>query len=172
VHVVPPWFEDEGYLGAVVARVRQTLGRLAAPPEHVLFTFHGLPLSMVEKGDPYRVHCAATAEALARRLSLEPARWTLTFQSRFGRGRWLAPSTEERLRELAGQGVRRVLLVAPGFVSDCLETLDELGTEAVDAYRQAGGAALSLVPCLNDSPEWIAALAGLVRREASAWARG
>jgi ferrochelatase len=169
LHVVPPFFADPGYLGAVEQRCRAALALLPSPPDHVVISFHGLPVAMVSQGDPYRAQCEVTANLLARRLDLAPGRWSLTFQSRFGPVEWLQPYTDLHLVELARQGARSVLVVAPGFVSDCLETLDELGNEAAHAFRAAGGERLTLVPCLNDSPEWIAALTAIVRREAGPW---
>jgi ferrochelatase len=169
VRVVPPFHADPGYLEAVGARYRETVAALEAPPDQVVISFHGLPVEMVRNGDPYRDQCATTARALAGRLGLAPDRWSLTFQSRFGPAAWLEPYTDRHLVELARSGRRSVLVLTPGFAADCLETLDELGHEALAVFRDAGGERLDLVPCLNDHPRWIAALEELVRREARGW---
>jgi ferrochelatase len=124
-------------------------------------SFHGLPQLSVDRGDPYQRQCYATAHGLARRLALNEADYVVTFQSRFGAAKWLQPYTEPTLVELARQGLGRVDVLCPGFVSDCLETLEEIGIGAREAFLAAGGHDLRLMPCLNESPEWIEALAGL-----------
>ncbi|MGQ0655846.1 MAG: ferrochelatase [Betaproteobacteria bacterium] len=121
----------------------------------LVMSFHGLPQRAVDRGDPYQKQCLATAELLARRLKRD---YLVTFQSRFGAAKWLQPYTEPTLVELAKSGVKRVDVVCPGFVSDCLETLEEIGIAARHAFLAAGGEELSLAPCLNEAPEWIEAL--------------
>jgi len=126
-------------------------------------SFHGLPKRAVERGDPYERQCRDTAQLLAKELELREAEWKLTFQSRFGAAKWLEPYTQPTLLELARAGVRSVDVVFPGFVSDCLETLEEIGIVAQAAFRGAGGSELRLVPCLNEAPLWIGALAEIAR---------
>jgi ferrochelatase len=126
-------------------------------------SFHGLPKRSVERGDPYEVQCRATARLLAERLELGDPKWQLVFQSRFGGAKWLEPYALPTLVGLARAGVRTVDVVFPGFVSDCLETLEEIGIGAREAFRAAGGAQLRLIPCLNETPEWIGALASIAR---------
>jgi len=133
--------------------------------EKLVMSFHGLPQRAVDRGDPYQKQCLATAELLARRLRTD---YTVTFQSRFGAARWLQPYTEPTLVEMARSGVKRVDVVCPGFVSDCLETLEEIGIGARHAFIAAGGKELSLIPCLNEAPEWIEALAAISAAGASA----
>jgi ferrochelatase len=147
-------------VGALASGVRESLARGAV--DHVVFSFHGLPERYVEEGDPYREHCQATAAALARELGLAPEDWTLAYQSRFGRGRWLGPDVAVRVPGLARR-CRRILVAAPGFTLDCLETLEELGLRLEESFRAAGGVELRLVPCLNDRAEWVRAAAELVR---------
>lgn len=161
--VVSPWFDDEGYIDALAALVRAERDR--ARPDQLVISFHGLPASSVEERDPYRDQCVATAKALARELDLAPSGWTMAFQSRFGRGRWLEPYAVDVVRELARKHAR-VLVVCPGFVADCLETLEELRIRLAEHFRAAGGRELVVLPCLNDDPAWIATLARLVRRSA------
>lgn len=121
-------------------------------------SFHGLPQRAVDRGDPYQRHCLATAELLARSLGLSREAFVVTFQSRFGFAEWLQPYTQPTLVAMAKAGTKRVDVVCPGFVSDCLETLEEIGIAARQAFLAAGGREFHLVPCLNESPEWIAAL--------------
>lgn len=148
------------YIDALVERVEEALE--AGPVDHYVFTFHGLPVRYVEKGDPYRTQCEATAEALAVALELPKERWSLVYQSRFGREPWLQPYADKFVPLLADTKPR-ILVVAPGFVSDCLETLEELGKRLAESFRAAGGKELRMVPCLNDHPAAIEMLAALVR---------
>jgi len=127
-----------------------------------VFSFHGLPASYVAWGDPYLEHCRATSRLLAAELGLAEGRWNVAFQSRFGPQRWLEPQLEPFLVGLAARE-HRVVLVTPGFLADCLETLEELGLRARERFRAAGGRELSLVPCLNARPEFMAALERIVR---------
>ena len=124
--------------------------------------FHGLPRRTLDLGDPYHCQCQKTARLLARELGLSPEQWTLAFQSRFGRAEWLKPYTSDVLRALAKEGVGRVDVFCPGFVSDCLETLEEIGIEARARFCSAGGKEFHAIPCLNEHPHWIAALVDLV----------
>lgn len=169
LRVVPPYYDDPGYLAAVEAVVREELGRLAWQPEHYLLSFHGIPVRYAQAGDPYATHVKRTTAALVERVGWTRAAWTQTFQSLFGRERWLKPYTEDRLKELAGAGVKRVFVAMPGFTADCLETLDEIGNEARETFQHAGGETLHACKCLNDHPAWIDALHGLVRREGQGW---
>lgn len=143
-------------LAAVVRRHWQQHGRGGM----LLMSFHGLP----QRGaGSYPEDCAHTAKLLARELELGESEWRLAFQSRFGYAKWLEPYTEATLAELARSGIGRVDVVCPGFVADCLETLEELGIRGREVFLGAGGREYHLVPCLNDSPEWIAALAAIAR---------
>jgi ferrochelatase len=123
-------------------------------------------MSQVRRGDPYPEQCRATAEGLAARLRLAPDAWKLVYQSRFGPAPWLQPYADATVRSLA-RSHPRLLVACPGFTADCLETLDEIGEVLAADFRAAGGERLDLVPCLNDHPAWIAALAGLVERTAA-----
>ena len=146
------------YIAALAAGVRRHWAAHGSG-EILLMSFHGLPRRAVQRGDPYERQCQATAQRLAQLLELDATRYRLTFQSRFGRARWLEPYTEPTLRTLARDGVRRVDVLCPGFVSDCLETLEEIGLAARAVFLDSGGKEFHLLPCLNESPEWIEALA-------------
>jgi len=146
------------YIGALAAGVRHYRATHGSG-EILLMSFHGLPKRAVQRGDPYERQCYATARRLAQALELDADRYRVTFQSRFGPARWLEPYTEPTLHALARAGVQRVDVVCPGFVSDCLETLEEIGLGARAVFLDSGGKEFHLLPCLNESPEWIEALA-------------
>jgi ferrochelatase len=172
LRIVPPYYEHPAYLDALAAVIRDELARLPWQPEHYLLSFHGIPIRYAQSGDPYATHVKRTTAGLIQRLGWPRERWTQTFQSLFGREEWLKPYTEETLIRLAKQGVRRVFVATPGFTSDCLETIDEIGREAREAFQRAGGEQLHRCPCLNDHPAWIAAMTRLVREEAAGWIEG
>lgn len=165
---VRSFHDDDGYVDALAAQVRRAWER-DGRGERLVMSFHGVPQRTLELGDPYHCECHVTARRLAERLGLPRERWVVTFQSRFGKAQWLQPYTEPTLVELARQGVRTVDVVCPGFVSDCLETLEEIGMEAKAAFVGAGGSEFRYVPCLNDGPAFVDALAGLVERHLSGW---
>ena len=170
LRIVDTFHDDPGYIAACSAVVNEHWMRHGRP-DHLVLSFHGLPRRSLARGDPYHCYCQASARLLARELGLESAQWTLAFQSRFGRGRWLEPYTSGVLAKLGAQRLRRVDVFAPGFVADCLETLEELGIEGRKAYRSAGGGDYELIPCLNEHPKWIAALAELVLANLQGWLR-
>ncbi len=157
---VAPWHTDRGYITALAARVDDAARD--ARIEHYVMSFHGVPASYVARGDPYREQCVATARELARELGLTDAHWSVVFQSRFGPQKWLRPYADEYVPDLAGRH-RRVLLTTPGFVADCLETLEEIQLRLREQFLAAGGEDLVVVPALNDYPLWIRSLANLVR---------
>jgi ferrochelatase len=169
LRIARDWGNHEGYVGAVAEGIRAASRGLAV--EHTVLSFHGLPARAIERGDPYRDQCAATAEGVARRLGLERAAWTMAFQSRFGPARWIEPYTVDVLRSLAPR-CPRVLIACPGFVADCLETLEEVGIRLAESFREAGGAELVVAPCVDESPAWIRALADIVRETEAASAPG
>jgi ferrochelatase len=162
-----PFFAHPAFLEAWCQQIRQQSDPTQF--DYVLFSFHGLPQRHVDQGDPYAQQCQQTAQAIAQRLDLPSERWQLTYQSRFGREPWLLPSTEQRLQELPAQGVRNLLVICPGFVSDCLETLEEIGVRGQETFLHAGGEYFQRVACLNESPEWLAALEQLTRQELAGW---
>jgi ferrochelatase len=160
--VVREFHADPGYIGALAANLQRYWSR-EERGEKLLMSFHGLP----KRGaDEYERQCRATAALLGRQLGLREGEWLVTFQSRFGYARWLEPYTQPTLESLARSGTRKIDVVCPGFVTDCLETLEEIGITARAAFLRAGGKRLNVVPCLNESPEWIAALAAISARAA------
>jgi ferrochelatase len=181
--VVPPFFDHPRYIDALAANARPALDEFG--PEHVLLSFHGLPERHVRRGDEsgarcletdaccdridagnrqcYRAQCYETARGLAEKLGLGPERHSVAFQSRIGKSPWIGPHTDARVREMARGRVRRLAVICPGFVADCLETLEEIGVRARDEFVAQGGDALLLVPCLNDDDAWVDAVAYMVR---------
>ncbi len=160
VSFVPPFPDDPGYVSALAARVREACAD--GPPDHYVFSFHGLPEDYVKRGDPYVEHCARTSWALATELGLERHQWEMIFQSRFGPQPWLQPYLDEYVPGLTDR-YKRVLVTTPGFAADCLETIEEVGMELRDDFEEAGGEELIVVPALNDSPPWLDALARMVQ---------
>lgn len=156
--MIEQFHDHPAYITALAASVQRHWAA-HGKAEKLVMSFHGLPQRAVDRGDPYQTQCIATAKILAGVLRLAPADYAVTFQSRFGAAQWLQPYTEPTLVELARAGTKRVDVVCPGFVSDCLETLEEIALEARRAYLGAGGKEFHALPCLNESPEWIVALA-------------
>ncbi len=165
---VETFHADAGYIKALARNVNDYWMQNGRPDKLVL-SFHGVPRRTLDAGDPYHCYCHVTARLLARELGLESTQWTLSFQSRFGRAKWLTPYTADVLRELGAAKTGRVDVFCPGFVADCLETLEEIAIEGQARYRAAGGAALHVIPCLNEHPAWIAALADLAFRNLAGW---
>jgi len=160
---VERFFDHPGYLRALAESIRR-FRREHGAAEHLLMSFHGMPQAAVRAGDPYESECRATARSLAERLELSADRWSIAFQSRFGRAEWIRPYTVDVLKGLAAAGVSGVDVVCPGFPADCLETLDEIAVENREVFLGAGGRSYRYIPALNDDPLFIEALADLVRR--------
>lgn len=169
LRIVPPFYQHPAYIDAAATVIREEQARLAWTPDHFLLSFHGIPVKYVERGDPYPKHVQRTASLLSEQLAWPADRSTLTFQSRLGKDRWLEPYTDETLVQLAKDGVRRVFVATPGFTTDCLETIDEIGFEARETFVHAGGELLHQCRCLNDHPAWIEALCQIVTEEGKGW---
>ncbi len=169
LRIVPPYYEHPAYLDAMARRIKDELANIPQTPDHYVLSFHGIPIKYAQRGDPYATHVKRTTRNLVERLGWPRARWTQSFQSLFGRDRWLKPYTDETLRRLAQAGAKRVFIAMPGFTVDCLETIDEIGRESREVFEHAGGEVLHVCPCLNDFPPWIDALATLVREEGQGW---
>lgn len=183
---VPPFFDDAPYLDAVAELARATI---PADTQHVLFSYHGIPKRHLRKMDPTGAHCLASAdccvtpsiahatcyrhqvlastEGVARRLGLAPGSYSFAFQSRLGGG-WLEPFSDRELIALPARGVKRLAVVCPSFVADCLETLEEMAIRGRKSFLESGGETFTYVPCVNDDPAWITALADLCRKPAVA----
>lgn len=168
---VAPYFDHPAYIEAMRAHILAELNCLTTAPDQFVISFHGIPERYVRTGDPYRAQCERTADLLAAAMGWRDNEWFLSFQSRFGPEEWLQPYTEDVLAELPARGVKRPFVFSPGFTTDCLETLDELGNEGGEQFEEGGGDLDNyyLAPCLNANPEFIAALAQIVRANAGGW---
>ena len=162
VQLVEDYHLEAGWVAAVAASIHAHRATHGAG-DHLLFSFHGLPQRLVDAGDPYQRQCEASARAIAQALALPDGAWSLAYQSRFGRERWLGPSTAEALDALAARNVRTVDVACPGFAVDCLETLEEVAMLLAARFRERGGT-LRYIPCLNAAPAHADALAAIARR--------
>lgn len=180
LRVIKPFYNHPDYIEALVGSAKPYLAD-SSTWDHVLFSYHGLPELHITRADPTGAHCLKTPDCcrvpspahatcyrhqvlettrlFVERAGLDPDRYTVTFQSRLGRAKWLEPATETVLKALAGKGVKRMLVLCPAFITDCLETLEEIEIRGDAVFRAAGGESLTLVPCLNDSPQWVDTLA-------------
>lgn len=168
VRFVGAHHDDPSYIAALAHRVRAHW-KVHGQGDRLVLSFHGMPARTLSLGDPYHCQCLKTARLLREHLALPESALTVTFQSRFGRAKWLEPYTEPTLVALAEQGVARVDVMCPGFVADCLETLEEIDQEAREAFLKAGGKAFHYIPAMNDDAAWIAALGELVTRHLQGW---
>jgi ferrochelatase len=169
IRVAPPWHDDPVYIDQVAASLEQHLAALDFEPEVILASFHGVPKSYLLKGDPYHCQCAKTARLLRDRLGMSEEKLRLTFQSRFGTEEWLQPYTDMTVKALAEGGVKRLAIFNPGFVADCLETLEEIGGENREIFLHHGGEKFAAIPCLNATPEGMRVLEAVVERELKGW---
>src|SRR6195952_1455886 len=169
LRVTPPYYDDPDYIDALAVSINAHLATLSFQPELIVASFHGMPQTYVDKGDPYQAQCIATTEALRKRMGLDAVKLLLTFQSRFGFDEWLKPYTDKTIEQLAKDGVRRIAVVTPGFSADCLETLEEIAQENAEIFKHAGGENFAAIPCLNDSDAGIDVILQLVLRELQGW---
>jgi ferrochelatase len=185
--IVPPFFEEPGYIAALAATAAP---HLSGDYDHLLFSFHGVPERHLRKSDPtgchclkvknccetpspahatcYRAQCFRTARAFAARAGLPSSEYSIAFQSRLGRDPWLTPYTDKELERLAAGGVRKLLVICPSFVSDCLETLEEIGMRGRETFLKAGGTDFTMIPCLNEEPLWLDFLGSLATKHLGA----
>jgi ferrochelatase len=169
IRMVRHFHDHPAYVAALAAQVREHW-KLNGRPDKLLMSFHGLPRYTLARGDPYHCECQKTARLLAEALQLPDSHWELSFQSRFGRTEWLKPYTLPTLQDYARKGMRRVDVICPGFVADCLETLEEIGIEGKEAFLAAGGKEFHFIACLNEREDWIRALADIALGHLSGWA--
>ncbi len=169
IRVVPPWYDDPAYVAVLAGSIREHLARLDFEPELLIFSYHGEPERFRREGDPYYDQCAETTRLVRERLGLPEERTLMCFQSRFGSEEWLKPYLDETLEALPARGVRKVAVVSPAFVADCLETLEELAIANRELFLEAGGEHYAYIPCLNAREDHMAFLEGLVLRELSGW---
>lgn len=165
------YHEEPAYIDALSESIREFREREGAARK-LLFSFHGIPRDYHEAGDPYPDQCRATARATVERLGLEADQWQFAFQSRFGAKEWMKPYTSETLEHWGAEGIDSVQVVCPAFTADCLETLQEIAEENRECFLHAGGKQYAYIPALNDRPEYIATLAGLVEKHIQGWPEG
>jgi ferrochelatase len=164
-----PWHDEAGYIDALAKSVTDHLATLDWQPDVIVASFHGLPQAYFDKGDPYHCHCAKTARLLREKLGLDEDQFKLTFQSRFGPTQWLQPYTDKTVTAMAENGTKKVAVVTPGFISDCVETLEEIGIVLRDDFMDAGGSHFTTVPCLNDTDDSLDVLQSLAERNLQGW---
>jgi len=166
LRTLPPYYNDPLHIDALKRSLERALATLDFEPQRLLLSFHGMPERTRQLGDPYHDQCQETALLLSERLSVAT---DIAFQSRFGRAKWLEPSTDKVLAAYPKQGVTRIAIAAPGFSADCVETVEELGIRGRESFLSAGGEHFARLDCLNDSPEGMTMLEALVRRELAGW---
>jgi protoporphyrin/coproporphyrin ferrochelatase len=163
---LPPYYDDPAYIAALKTSVEASLAKLDFEPDTILASFHGMPERTLDLGDPYHCHCRKTArllsEAMGRPLEV-------SFQSRFGRAKWLEPATDATVDRLAKEGKKKLAIFAPGFSVDCLETLEELAIQGKEQFEEAGGTHFAYMPCLNSDDAGMDMLQGLIQRELHGW---
>jgi protoporphyrin/coproporphyrin ferrochelatase len=169
VRSVPPYFDHPAHIDALAKSLKTHLKGLTWTPNVILTSFHGLPREYLTKGDPYHCHCVKTARLLREKLKLDAEKLQLVFQSRFGPAEWLQPYAQNVVEGLPGKGVKNLVMMMPGFSSDCVETLEEVAIGLEETFKEHGGENFSAVPCLNDSQPSIDMLEALVRQELKGW---
>lgn len=169
LRMAPAFHDEPRYIDALAATARRHLSAQDFTPERVVISFHGLPQRYFDMGDPYHCHCAKTARLLREKMGWTEEFAPLAFQSKFGREKWLEPATDATLKDLAEKGVKKLGVIMPGFVADCIETLEEIDIAGREVFLETGGEAFTSIPCLNDAPEMAALLETLARRETAGW---
>jgi len=169
IRMAPAFHDEPSYIDALAAVTRRHLEKEGFAAERVIISYHGLPQRYFDMGDPYYCHCAKTSRLLRDKMGWTEEFAPMAFQSKFGREKWLEPATDETIRKLAEEGVKNLAVIMPGFVSDCIETLEEIDIAGRKAFLEAGGEAFTTIPCLNDAPEIAALLEIIARRETAGW---
>ena len=169
IRIVPPNFAHPAWISALADSVRRHIAALAWQSDVVLASFHGLPDAMITRGDPCLDQCRTTFQLLGAALGFAKESYIPAFQSNTGRGSWLRPFTEDTIRDLASGGTRNLVVVAPGFAADCLETLEEIGLRAGRVFHKPGGDRFSVVPCLNAGAASIAMQTAIITQELAGW---
>jgi ferrochelatase len=169
VRIAAPYYDDPVYIEALASSTTVELSRLDFEPELILASFHGIPQSFVDGGDPYYDQCVETMRLLRAHMKLGEDKLMLTFQSRFGLGKWLEPATITTVEQLAKKGVKRIAVITPGFSADCLETLEEIAGENAEIFKKNGGEKFAAIPCLNDSGPGMLVIWQMALRELKGW---
>jgi ferrochelatase len=166
IRTLPAYHDDARYIGALKTSIEASLAKLDFVPDALVISFHGMPERTLHLGDPYHCHCQKTARLLSEAMGRE---LVVSFQSRFGRAKWLEPATDDTLMKLAREGTKKVAIFAPGFSVDCLETLEELAMQGHEQFEEAGGTHYAYLPCLNDSDVGMDMLEQIIGQELAGW---
>jgi protoporphyrin/coproporphyrin ferrochelatase len=169
LRVAAPYYNDPIYIEALASSLNAEIAQLSYRPEVIVASFHGVPQAFIEAGDPYYAHCAETVRLLRKALKLDESGLIMTFQSRFGRAKWLGPATDQSVKQLAKRGVKNIAVVMPGFAADCLETLEEIAVENAHIFKKYGGENFATIPCLNDSAPGMLVIWQMALRELKGW---
>jgi ferrochelatase len=169
LRIMPAYYDDPYYIEVLASSLKAELRALPFAPDVILLSYHGMPKEYVLKGDPYEAQCVKTTELLRAQLGLDESKLMMTFQSRFGRAKWLEPYTIKTVKALAKQGVKNLVVMTPGFSADCLETLEEIAVENAHVFKRAGGQNFAAIPCLNDSEAGMLMIWQLAMRELKGW---
>jgi ferrochelatase len=166
IRTLPAYHDDARYIGALKASIEASLAKLDFVPDALVISFHGMPERTLHLGDPYHCHCQKTARLLSEAMGRD---LVVSFQSRFGRAKWLEPATDDTLMKLAREGTKKIAIFAPGFSVDCLETLEELAMQGHEQFEEAGGTHYAYLPCLNDSNIGMDMLEQIIGQELAGW---
>jgi protoporphyrin/coproporphyrin ferrochelatase len=169
LRIMPAYYDDPYYIEVLASSLKAELKALSFQPDVIVASYHGMPLDYVRKGDPYATQCERTTQLLREQLKLDETKLIMTYQSRFGRGRWLTPYTIKTVKTLAKQGVKNLAVITPGFAADCLETLEEIAGENAHVFKRYGGKNFAAIPCLNDSEAGMLLIWQLAMRELKGW---
>jgi ferrochelatase len=169
LRILPAYYDDPDYIGALASSLETGIAALPFKPDLIVASYHGMPVEYVRKGDPYQSQCEETTELLRQHLKLDDHSLLLTYQSRFGRAKWLEPSTIQTVKRLAKNGIKNLVVITPGFSADCLETLEEIAVENARVFKRYGGEKFAAIPCLNDSEPGMLMIARLTVRELKGW---
>jgi ferrochelatase len=169
IRTMPAYFDDPVYVETLARSIQQGVAGLDFTPDLVITSYHGMPVSYLEAGDPYHCQCLKTTRLVREYLGWPEDKLIVTFQSRFGRAEWLQPYTDKTLAELPGKGIKKVAILAPAFAADCIETLEEIAITGREQFMHAGGEQYAYIPCLNDTPSGMDMIEHIVRRELQGW---
>ena len=169
LRILPAYYDDPYYIEVLASSLKAELKGLPFKPDVILLSYHGMPKDCVLKGDPYEAQCVRTTELLRAQLGLDEDKLMMTFQSRFGRARWLTPYTIKTVKALAKKGVKNLVVLTPGFSADCIETLEEIAIENAHVFKRSGGENFTAIPCLNDSEAGMLMIWQLAMRELKGW---
>jgi ferrochelatase len=169
LRIMAAYYDDPYYIEVLASSLKAELKALPFAPDVIVASFHGMPAEYVRKGDPYESQCRRTTELLRAQLKLDETKLMLTYQSRFGRARWLQPYTIRTVKALAKKGVKNLVVMTPGFAADCIETLEEIAEENAGVFKRYGGANFAAIPCLNDSEAGMLMIWQLAMRELKGW---